>query len=103
MREFLSLRQGYMVGVVDIAIAVFEKCSLPQGETSHWGTKDTYLGIWEDKEAYLRELCGSGYSWGEPAFNQCTEVEKTLVGEAKVLESSLMIEWGLGKLKGGRD
>jgi len=26
-----------------------------------------------------------------------------LVGEAKVLESSLMIDWGLGKLKGGRD
>ena len=63
----------------------------------------TYLAIWEDKEAYLREQCGSGYSWAEPAFSQCTEVEEMLVGEAKVLESSLMIVWGLGKLKGGRD
>lgn len=29
-----------MVGVVDIAIVVFAKCSLPQGETWHWGTKN---------------------------------------------------------------
>lgn len=32
----------------------------------------------------------------EPAFSQCTEVEETLVGEAKVLESILMISGDLG-------
>ena len=103
MREFLSRRQGYTVGVGDIAIAIFGKCCLPQGEHGFGEQKyTTYLGIWEDKEAYLKELYGSGYPWGEPAFSQCTEEEEALVGEVEVVRSSLIIEWGLRELKGGR-
>lgn len=40
------MRQGYTIGVRDIAIAIFGKCCLPQGEHGFGEQKyTTYLGI----------------------------------------------------------